>query len=193
MSKRLNKDEMRELFMKNSETLVFDEKWQSKVDLSGDLKKHITVDYGKRDTELLEKIVSDIEQEVLDALNNPTHEQTLAHEARHYVIDNANESVEWEYNPFVIPLDKLGMTKEEKDLYLNGEWKMEPVDLIVLYTKGDRKSKQDRYGKDNVHYVNTKRSDVRDVIMGHRYEHIIVDDEGVSQEDIDLVKKYLVD
>jgi hypothetical protein len=69
---------------------------------------------------------------------------------------------------------------------------VEPVNAIVLYTKGNRKDKENKYGKESVHYVNTKHSDVRDVIMGNRYESIIVDDKEVSQEDIDMVKKYLV-
>ena len=93
----------------------------------------------------------------------------------------------------LVVADWDNMSKENKDKLLYGEWKMEPVELLVLYSKGNKRSMQAIYGKDNVHYVNTKYSEVKDVIMGHRYKQVIVVDDGVGQDDVDIAERYRVE
>ena len=86
--------------------------------------------------------------------------------------------------------DWENMDDENRNKHLYGEWKMEPVDLLVLYSKGNKREMQAIYGKDNVHYVNTKLMDVVGCIQGNRYKQVIVVDEGVGQKDVDLCEKF---
>lgn len=72
------------------------------------------------------------------------------------------------------------MDEETRKKYLYGEWKVEPVELLVLYSKGNKHSWQAIYGKDNVHYVDTRYSDVKDIVMGHRYKQVIIVDDCVD-------------
>ena len=81
-------------------------------------------------------------------------------------------------------------SEEERKRYLYGEWKVEPLNAVVLYSKGNRSSMKRLYGTDGVHYVNTRYTDVLDIVMGNRYREIIVFDDGVKQEDIDIAMGY---
>lgn len=90
----------------------------------------------------------------------------------------------------LVVADWGNMDEENRKKLLYGEWKMEPVDLLVLYSKGNKLDMQAIYGKNNVHYVNTKYSDIKDVVQGNRYRQVIVVDGGVSQEDIDIAERY---
>uniref|UniRef100_A0AB39AJH9 Uncharacterized protein n=1 Tax=Vibrio phage P018-4 TaxID=3229728 RepID=A0AB39AJH9_9CAUD len=81
-------------------------------------------------------------------------------------------------------------SEEERKKYLYGEWKVEPLDALVLYSKGNKSSMKQLFGDGKIHYVNTTRLDVLDIVMGNRYREIIVFDDGVKQEDIDIAMEY---
>lgn len=81
-------------------------------------------------------------------------------------------------------------SEEERKRYLYGEWKVEPLDALVLYSKGNKSSMKQLSGEDKIHYVNTTRLDVLDIVMGNRYREIIVFDDEVKQEDIDTAMEY---
>lgn len=77
-------------------------------------------------------------------------------------------------------------SEDERKKYLYGEWKVEPLNALVLYSKGNRSSMKHLYGTDNVDYVNTSYQDVVSVTRGYRYKEIIIFDDGVKKEDIDI-------
>lgn len=81
-------------------------------------------------------------------------------------------------------------SEDERKKYLYGEWKVEPLDALVLYSKGNKASMKHLFGEGKIHYVNTTRLAVLDIVMGNRYREIIVFDDGVKQEDIDIAMNY---
>lgn len=81
-------------------------------------------------------------------------------------------------------------SEEERKKYLFGEWAVQPLDAVVLYSKGNHSEIKHLFGSDNVHYVNVNRTSVYDIVTGNRYKHVIIFDDGVKQEDIDVAMKY---
>lgn len=61
---------------------------------------------------------------------------------------------------------------------------------LVVYTKGNRGAMERKNGKGH-HFINTTRQDLHEV-LGMRYKEIIFE-EGVSEEDINFVKKFNLD
>ena len=80
--------------------------------------------------------------------------------------------------------------EEERKKYLFGEWVVQPLDAVVLYSKGNRSEIKHLFGDGNVHYINVKYTAVYDIVAGNRYKQVIIFDDGVKQEDIDVAMTY---
>lgn len=95
-----------------------------------------------------------------------------------------------EDDPDIIKLFEQQDSVTERERCLYGEWKHNPLDALILYTKGNRSEMKHIFGSEGVHCVNTRFSDVEDTVLGNRYKEIIVFDDGVEKKDIDLAMKY---
>ncbi|UZV41216.1 hypothetical protein vBVpaMR16F_150 [Vibrio phage vB_VpaM_R16F] len=108
--------------------------------------------------------------------------------------DNIKFTIDWYEGELPEELNIYKTTdfgsEEERKKFLYGEWKVEPIDALVLYSKGNKSSMRELFGDGKIHYVNTTRLDVLDIVMGNRYKEIIVFDDGVKQEDIDIAMEY---
>ena len=81
--------------------------------------------------------------------------------------------------------------EEERKKYLFGEWLVQPLDAVVLYSKGNRSDIKYLFGGGGVHYINVNyTTSVYDIVAGNRYKQVIAFDDGVKQEDIYVAMKY---
>lgn len=65
------------------------------------------------------------------------------------------------------------------------------VNKVVLYTKGNKRLKEELHGKDCC-FVNTLFKAGLDGLRGRYFKELIVDDGGVSSEDIEFTKERIL-